>query len=598
MGSGRGTNQKRKVRDMKANIPFIVVALLMVMVMLAVPVVGQTPPPCIGDCPAAGSGAAAIPPLEAACEACTSCNPATTCNDEFEIELLGGAPSWDGSLATFTYQITKLTTAGPGLSHWVMGLGQIDCLGVGKTLNDFVVSATVNGSPITVTLGSDPTTKLFGVKFEPIPDFEHNQSITVTVTLDESALGDGYGIGTGCVLVATKAGNQDITRSDRASPGYTCVLGPVCQFEEEFEELKVSKTAVTSYTRTHEWDIDKSVDTEEGWELNGFPKAWLYIDGSGDETATWTVDVTYESYEDSDWNVSGVITIENTGTLDAVITDVDDVLAGTPITVTCGVTLPYTLTAGSALTCTYDEDGYVEGKNEVTVTTERDEYTAEADIVWGDPTTEVNKTVNIVDISMLFGEENLGSVTAPSGAVFTYTKAFAWEDYGAELCGSYTYTNTATIVETGQSADATLKVNVQCYVYDTAYAKGGSAECFIPTFRNWGWTNPITSGTYQWDLWAGAAQCNTSKGTLVGSVTVVYGANGDVTVNYNVAPPYSLEETHVYAGTTKFPQVQQGKRMVSTVAPGLYYNASLFNGGQVWVIAHAVVGLPDPSFGP
>ena len=368
-----------------------------------------------------------------------------------------------------------------------------------------------------------------------------------------------------------------------------------------YEELDVEKTAVTFYTREHYWDIDKKVETEYGHELDGYPKIWLYADGSGDEAATWTVDVTYEGYEDSGWNVSGEITIENTGTLDAVITAVDDVLASTPITVDCGegFELPYTLPVGESLTCYYDEDGYVEGFNEVTVITERDEYFADAEIIWGEPDEEINETVNIKDVSDLFGEVDLGTVTAPNGDTFTYDKDFAWEDYGADLCGSYTYDNTATIVETGQDADATLKVNVPCpsYIYETAYAKGDAAICFIPHFANWGWTNPIEPGEYEWDLWAGAAHCDTEKGIWVGTVTVEYGEDGSLEVTFNVDSPYFLEEYHVYAGTTEFPQMRQGPRTVYTVAPGQYYIEDDLE-GDIYVIVHAVVGMPDPDFDP
>jgi hypothetical protein len=358
------------------------------------------------------------------------------------------------------------------------------------------------------------------------------------------------------------------------------------------EDLTVTKTAVTSFTREHFWAIDKSVDTENGYELDGFSKIWLFIDGSGDEKATWTVDVTYEGYEDSGFNVSGDITIENTGGLDAVITAVDDVLGGTPIAVDCGVAFPYTLPVGETLTCSYDEDGFFEGFNEVTVTTERDEYFADAEIVWGDPTTEINKTVNVKDISDLFGEVALGEVTAPNNAQFTYDKEFAWEDYGADGCGSFQYDNTAVIVETGQEADATLKVNVQCFIYETAYAMADNdAFCFSEFgYKNWGWTNLIGPGTYEMDLWAGAAQCDTGKGTLVGLVTVEYDGDGNVTVTYHVDAPYSLDETHVYAGYDPIPP--------GGIAPGLYQNYGPFDGSDVYVIAHAVVGLPDPDFGP
>ena len=369
------------------------------------------------------------------------------------------------------------------------------------------------------------------------------------------------------------------------------------------EFLTVNKTAVTSFTREHFWDIDKEVETEKGYELDDVAKIWLYIDGSGDETATWAVDVTYEGFEDSDFNVSGEITIMNTGTLDAVITAVEDVLGGEVIDVDFGkVEFPYTLEVGETLTGTYDEDvdEKIEGKNEVTVYTEvntDDGYFADADIEWGDPDVETNETVTIVDDSDLFYEVvTLGSVTADNDAQFTYTYDFAYEDY--DECGSFQYDNTATIVETGQSASATLKVNVQCYLYDTAYAKGDDAICFIPTFRNWGWTNPILPGEYEWDLWAGAAQCDTDKGELVGSVEVEYDEDGYLTVTFNVDDEYDLKETHVYAGEDKFPQQQRGRRTVDTVAPGQYYNDSPFDGSEVYVIAHAVVGLPDPDFGP
>jgi hypothetical protein len=377
--------------------------------------------------------------------------------------------------------------------------------------------------------------------------------------------------------------------------------------------LTVTKTAVTSYTRTHEWSIEKSVDTENGYTEDGSPKIWLYIPGQegkdSDDKATWTVDVTYEGFTDSDFNVSGDITIENTGDVPVEITDVSDVLgdAVIPITVTWGITFPYTIAVGETITGSYSEDveSMIEGYNVATVTTslldgENDpiEFHGYAEIEWGDPTTEYYKTITVEDVSDLFGTVTLGTVTAPNDAQFTYTKDFDWADYGKDACGDYTYDNTATIVETGQSASATLLVNVQCYIYETAYAKGSSGPvCFISQgFSNWGWTNPITAGTYVWDLWAGAGQCDTTKATLVGSVTVVY-SGGYVTVTYNVNSPYLLKNTHVYAGTTPFPQVLQGKKLVNTVAPGQYYNNGGF-GGQVYVIAQAEVGIPDPNFGP
>jgi hypothetical protein len=240
------------------------------------------------------------------------------------------------------------------------------------------------------------------------------------------------------------------------------------------EELDVNKTAETYYMRTHNWSIAKSVDP---WAFH------LIMDGSGDGTATWTVDVTYEGYEDSGWNVSGEITIENTGGLDAVITNIEDILAGEEIDIYCDddpdFELPYTLPVGETLTCTYDEDvdDFIEGYNEVTVTTERDVYFDDEEIIWGEPDEVINETVTIVDD--MYVVDPPWTVTAPNGDTFTYTKDFAWADYGHDDCGDYTYENTAEIIGDGDVvldfAIADLEVYVQCYVFagETAWAANG-----------------------------------------------------------------------------------------------------------------------------
>jgi hypothetical protein len=236
---------------------------------------------------------------------------------------------------------------------------------------------------------------------------------------------------------------------------------------EQLEVLEVTKTAVTSYNRTHEWEIEKRVETQYGntTEIEGveYPKIWLYQDGSGDECATWSVNVTYDGYVDWGFNIAGNITIYNSGDVAANITDVEDLLCGNitvPIDWPAGTEFPYLLGANATLTGTYSMN--VSGKlmncsNNVAVTTESDVYRASALILWGDPVTDVNKTVTIEDDSDLFGEVGLGNVTAPNGDVFTYGECFAWGNYTAP--GPYIYDNTANIVGTPQSASARLVVN-------------------------------------------------------------------------------------------------------------------------------------------
>jgi hypothetical protein len=409
-----------------------------------------------------------------------------------------------------------------------------------------------------------------------------------------------------CTVIVVGAGGANIYRYDDAyfDSGLVGYLDrdishvTFCFNSPTGMPVTVTKTAETTFTRKHFWEIAKKVETENGYELDGIPKIWLFTDHSGDETATWTIDVTYGGYEDRDFKVSGEITVFNSGTMPVEITGIVDELEG--IEIDCEVELPVILLVGETLTCNYSGDGYFEGFNLVTVTTRQDgndvDYQAEAEFIWGDPATEVDKTVHITDVSDLSGPADLVSVTAPDNARLSEITEFKFADYGADSCGGYHYNNIATIVETEQSAKASLKVNVQCYLYETAYAKGDAPTCFSPTFANWGWTNFIAGPADQsriWDLWAGAADCDLSKGAHVGKVQVTYLSSGVVAVAYWLSGPIILKEHHVYAGKHLFPNV----RGRETVAPGAYYIENGLSGG-IYVIAHAVVGIPDPNFGP
>ena len=119
---------------------------------------------------------------------------------------------------------------------------------------------------------------------------------------------------------------------------------------------------------------------------------------------------------------------------------------------------------------------------------------------------------------------------------------------------------------------------------ETAYAMGSGATCFIPDFSQWGWTNLIGPGSYNWPLYASAAYCDISKAFLVGNVDVVY-AGGYVNVTFNMAPGYSLDDQHVYVGYSMYPTGSDGS---FTVAPGQYKNIGPFT-GNVYVIVHGVV---------
>ena len=284
----------------------------------------------------------------------------------------------------------------------------------------------------------------------------------------------------------------------------------------------VEKTVDTSFERTHDWSIDKSVDPHQ---------IKLWIPGQEDKpssgTARWDVDVTYEGYEDSDITVSGTITVSVSGDADARIDDVTDLVAqngvGTPATVACEDEfdedlLPATLSPGESLECTYTAtlDSIADGTNTATAEGEflfedldpdvylpkdNDPFTEHSDaepVVFGAPDPEHHKSVDVEDLSDLFEElgfaepELLGTLDADDfnegeSENFWYDLEFDWFDYATnsdaqEGCtppGEYhEYDNTASVIGDGEtvldSAGAQLQVKVQCWVPD-------------PDFN--GWTN-------------------------------------------------------------------------------------------------------------
>ncbi|MDT8347501.1 MAG: hypothetical protein RQ756_06840, partial [Flavobacteriaceae bacterium] len=161
----------------------------------------------------------------------------------------------------------------------------------------------------------------------------------------------------------------------------------------------------------------------------------------------------------------------------------------------------------------------------------------------------------------------------------------------ADDCGNEALTETTTVTRN-------FDLFENC---ETAFGRlDDDSRCFLQDgFSRWGWTNEIPAeGTYTMDLYAGAAQCDITKGNLVGDVLVDYN-NGQVTVTYNILPGFVMSEGHVYIGCDMYPTRRNG---VNTVAPGQYpfnfgsldYGTTYSLGpidvtGPFYIIAHAVV---------
>lgn len=118
------------------------------------------------------------------------------------------------------------------------------------------------------------------------------------------------------------------------------------------------------------------------------------------------------------------------------------------------------------------------------------------------------------------------------------------------------------------------------------------------TNNRWEWAiNMMSPSSKSYDLWVGAGLNYTSKGKLVGSVTVNY-TGSQVIVTFNMFNGYTIEESHIYANDMK----------PTMLAPGRYGNTFYFhptistftttidvmdsNMDGIWLIIHAIVWGP------
>jgi hypothetical protein len=235
------------------------------------------------------------------------------------------------------------------------------------------------------------------------------------------------------------------------------------------------------------------------------------------------------------------------------------------------------------------------------------------------PSFTVDKTCTAEPISYLGPAdfavtiENTGDVpliiTADDGiGTFTLDPNTGPQNFPVSVAGPFTpggtADNTVTAswtlpelygLDNSDEASASDSCDVLQPVFETAYGMGGENEnpvCFTDdpyNQGNWGWVNgdgatSIVPGTYEWDVWAGAAQCDTNNGTLAGTVTVNYDAGtGVVSVTWNIDPLYILGDTHVYASYDP----------PDTFSPGQWTNEGPFDGSAIYIIVHAVVGIPQ-----
>lgn len=119
-------------------------------------------------------------------------------------------------------------------------------------------------------------------------------------------------------------------------------------------------------------------------------------------------------------------------------------------------------------------------------------------------------------------------------------------------------------------------------------------------FARWGWVIGPISAPHQdtYPIYAGAGQCMTAKGFLVGYLSVNY-MDDYIEVEFDAIEDYLFFESHLYVGSEKYPLKPNGQQ---TVAPGQYGNSQSDSSGtsymaykiddvegELYVIAHVVV---------
>jgi hypothetical protein len=143
---------------------------------------------------------------------------------------------------------------------------------------------------------------------------------------------------------------------------------------------------------------------------------------------------------------------------------------------------------------------------------------------------------------------------------------------------------------------------------ETAFAFGGSGSaCFLDIdedgdgrgdFNRWGWTTgPLSAGSYEYPIYAGAGQCDISKGTHSGTLQVSYDGLKAV-VTFEMFESFSMNEIHLYVGSEILARDVNNE---FTVAPGQYpevvdgldgstlYTVEVDISGPIYVVAHSVV---------
>ncbi len=284
----------------------------------------------------------------------------------------------------------------------------------------------------------------------------------------------------------------------------------------------VSKTAAGSYDKTYTWTIDKTKDGEY-WKFIGDPATTHDYKVAVDQTIT-----------PSNYAVNGVITIKNPNPSADMVVSLSDKLSSNEIATLTDCTNPVTVPKGGSVDCKYTAApaSADPGTNTATATMNKIDFTASKEYAF------TAKVVGSPEINVT--DTNGASWKASGDDSWSYTKDFACPtdvSKYADGAWSATYKNTATITETGQKDDATVKLN--------CFAPVASKTADATFDRDWDWTIKKTGDQTALELAVGQSfQVNyevtvsatkTDAGYLVTGKVTVANANPKAAMDVKVA---------------------------------------------------------------
>jgi uncharacterized repeat protein (TIGR01451 family) len=352
------------------------------------------------------------------------------------------------------------------------------------------VSVSVNPSAKPVLEPGESYCYPYTVAFAPVPDAQYRNAAKVTITNHSGHFSEEFGpepkapfslpvepilVNNSIHVDDTNAGQSwvfNASGSQAYSKNFTCdadsgVHKNTATIQETGQSdnasvtvncysLNVTKDASTSFKRTYKWTIDKTGDQTD-----------LTLDAGETATVNYNV-VLNATFTDGDWAAAGNISISNPAPMAATINGVTDLLSGDiAATVNCGVSFPYSLSAGGKLQCTYvanlpDKSGRTNTATAVlqNIPSGTTGFSGSAGVDFATASmNEIDKTITVTDT--LHGD--LGSVTY---GVDTLPKTFSYSQligpYSSS--GDYAVANTASFV-TNNTATAgndswTVKVHV------------------------------------------------------------------------------------------------------------------------------------------